>query len=308
VRSLPRITLGDFEGGLRGFGFADVHGPEQMALEGFDRFAATGANHARCAILARWDGLKFVLPPQQLAALQRNATEFQRRRAYMTVVLCIPEPEHILLWHSVPWAITSVIEIWRAVARLFRGRTVIAGFDLLNEPKLTGPRQDQPYWSLMNTLVKEVRSIDPQRICITSTWPGGVCQTNPEWGQWIEHIPGTVLTAHNYSPFEFTHQDLMDWTTPGKQYDPYMHTTLQAQHTSLLWLRDHHLKTGQPIWIGECSARQDRPGGTEWARHAVEMYDAFRFSWSWHYFIGPAVWHPADNTLAVLQRSFAKVR
>lgn len=307
MRSLPRITLGDFEGGLRGYGFADVHqGP--MAIEGFDRFAATGANNARTAILAKWDGQQFVLPQQQLDLLRRNASEFQSRRAYMTIVLCLPEQEHVLLWTGIPGAFDSIVRIWRTVARLFRGRTVISGFDLLNEPKLSGPGQDVPYWHLMQTLEEEVRAVDARRICITSTWPGGVCQTNPEWGEWIKHIPGTVLTAHNYSPFEFTHRNYFDWTTPGKEYDPYMHTTLQAQHTSLLWLRDHHVRTRQPVWIGEASAQQDKPGGTEWAQHAIEMFDAFRFSWSWHYFIGWPAWHPNNATLIAHRRSFVQLK
>ncbi len=307
MRSLPRITLGDFEGGLRGFGFADVHGPEPMSIAGFDRYAATGANNARCAVLARWDGDRFVLPQQQVERLWRNATELQRRKSYMTIVLCIPEPEHIHMWRGDGNALESVAGIWRYLARDFRGRTVIAGFDLLNEPKLTGPGQDVPYWAMMRRLVADVREVDPRRICITSTWPGGLCQTNPEWGEWAVYLPGTVLTAHLYAPFEFTHQGgMIDWVGEGRQYDPYDFTVEQAQHKALLWLRNHSLQTRQPVWIGEGSARQDRLGGTEWALHYTQLLEAFNMSGSWHYFIGDPRWHPNDQTLAVLKRWFSK--
>lgn len=304
MRSLPRVTLDHFRGALRGFGFADVHGPEAMSLAGFDLYYATGANNARCAVLARWDGQRFVLPLVQIDRLRRNATELQRRRSYMTIVLCIDEGEHIHLWRGDPGAVDSVIEIWRTLTRVFRGRTVVAGFDLLNEPKLTGPGQDGPYWAFMRALVDAVDAIDPLRICITSTWPGGLCQTNPEWGEWAVHIPGTVLTAHNYALFEFTHQGLVDWVGAGKQYDPYDFTVEQALHKAFLWLHAHSLRTGQPVWIGEGSARQDRPGATEWTRHYVQMLRGFRMSGSFHYFIGDPVWQPTDATMAVLSDWF----
>lgn len=305
MRSLKRITLDDFRGRLRGFGFGDIHaGP--MSVEAYDILAATGANNVRTAFVPAWDGQAFVLPAQQLATLQAMLPQLQARKIYATLLMALPEAEHIRIWTDKN-AMLSLVAIWRMLAKSLRGRTVVAGFDLLNEPKMTNANNAQAYWDgFVKHAVSAVAAEDPLRIPIVSTWPGGVCMTNPEWGEWLRFIPGCVLTAHNYSPFEFTHQGYMDWTTPGLQYDPYMHTTLQAQQTAMLWLRDFSLKTGMPIWIGESSCQQDKPGGAEYALHFTQLCEAYRFSGSWHYFLGWPAWHPNEAALTHLKAWFAR--
>lgn len=304
MRSLKRVTLDSFRGGLRGFGFADAYAG-RMAQEGYDRFAATGANCARTAIVPELTKRGYVLPPEQLAELRYVVNELQARRAYTIPLMALrTEDEHAMVWDD---HVTreSLIDIWCQVARIFRGRTAIAGFDLFNEPKMFRADQSRAYWDgFVEPCVRRIREIDPQRICITSTWPHGLCLTNPEWGEWIRHVPGTVLTAHLYAPFEYTHADMTEWSTPGKPWDPVLHTVLQEQARALLWLRDHALKSGQPVWIGEASTLQDRPGADEWALHFTQLMSAYNFSASWHYFIGWPGWHPNDNTLAHLQAWF----
>lgn len=294
------LTEADFrQGRLRGFGFGDVHGPGRMAEEGFDRLAATGANCVRAAFVPTWDGRRYVMPRVQLARLDWTAHRLRERGVYLIPALAIPEDDHVRLW-NVKGAAASLVDVLVSLARHFRGRSEVAGIDLLNEPKLFLASDQEAYWRrVVFPGVQAVQAVDSARVCIVQTWPGGRVDSVPEWGDFWRDVPGTVMSAHLYSPFEYTHRGLMPWTTPGIPFD--MRTTLQAQHAGLLYLRNEALRFNKAVWIGEMSTRQDDPAGLEWTRHALQLIEGFQFSASWHYFIGPPEWHPSDDTLGLLK-------
>jgi hypothetical protein len=304
VKTLPRVTREHFRRGLRGFGFGDVH-QGRKALEGFDAVAATGANCVRTFLSPAWDGTRYVLPAQQLADLSWYATECQRRQMYCVPALLVPQEDHARLFASLA-AQQSVADIWGGLAKRYRGRLVFAGFDLLNEPKYNDATRADAYWSgIVARCVEVIDQADPQRVVIAETWPGGRVDSRPEWGEFWRPQPGNVvMSAHLYSPFPYTHADIDEWSTPGQAFDPV--ETLAQMHRELLYLRNEAQRHDVPVWIGELSTLQDRPGASAWARHAVELMDGFGFSWSWHQFFGWPGWHPNDDTLAVLREGLKR--
>jgi hypothetical protein len=302
MKSLKRCTLDFFKGGLRGFGFGDVYHSRVMVQEGFDRLKQTGANCVRVGFQPVLTKQGYILPQQQVEFLKETVVELQKRRIYcIPVMFTAKEIEHNSIWNTEEIR-QSIIDLWLQITRIFRNRTVIAGFDLFNEPTRFAEGNDKTYWNLLiKPLVEAINKVDSKRICIVSTFPHGLTDSKEEWGQLIEYIPNTVLTAHLYSPIHYTHADMAEWSSPGKTWSL---DVLADQANSLLKLRQHSLKTGQPIWIGEASTLQDREGASDWALHFTQLMQAYNFSGSWHYYIGWPGWHPNDEALQHLQQWF----
>jgi hypothetical protein len=303
---VKRTTADTFRGGLRGFGFGDVY-QGRKELEGFDAVAATGANCLRTFLAPAWDGTRYVLPPQQIADLSRYATECQRRQMYCVPAMLIPEADHARLFASAV-AQQSLADIWGNLGKRFRGRVVFAGFDLLNEPKYNDISQAGAYWDgIVARCVDAIDLADPLRVVIAETWPGARVDSRPEWGEfWRPQPPHVVMSAHLYSPYHYTHAGMAEWSSPGQPFDPV--ETLAQMHRTLLYLLGVAREHNTPVWMGEFSTLQDKPGAAAWARHAVELMEGFGISWSWHEFFAWPGWHPNANTLEVLKRLILKAR
>jgi hypothetical protein len=74
----------------------------------------------------------------------------------------ISDPEPTLLWDS-PSAQERTIALWRALADRYRGRAIVAGYDLLNEP---APRHAADLVNLDRRIAAAIREVDPHHLLI----------------------------------------------------------------------------------------------------------------------------------------------
>ncbi len=74
----------------------------------------------------------------------------------------ISDPEPVLLWDS-PEAKDRTVRVWRALARRYAGRAVVAGYDLLGEPM---PPRDADLVDLDRRIVAAIREVDPGHMLV----------------------------------------------------------------------------------------------------------------------------------------------
>ena len=294
--------------GVRTVGFGDIHkGP--MAPEGFDFIVDLKVDGVRAAIVPELTRSGYAIPGWQIAGLKSMMSQCQMRGLHLfPVIATSSDAEHEEVWQSRS-LLNTLVDCVIEVVRVARNRVVIGAIDILNEPRLFRQGNDQVYWNdFVCPVVNRAASIDPKRVLAVETWPGARVDTQPEWGEfWIPQPDNVVMSIHGYSPFGYTHSD-MAWAVGDKaeRFDPVK--TLAAMHNELLYAVNVARKYSVPIWMGELSTRQDRPGAAAWAQHKFDLCRGFGISTNWHYIFGAKVWHPNPATLEVIREWHAEPR
>ena len=190
---------------------------------------------------------------------------------------------------------------WQRMARRYRDRQVIWGYDLANEPVEEEVGEGCEDWQALATrTARAVRAIDSTHAIIVEPTPWG----GPEALENLEPIPvaGIVYSVHMYVPHAFTHQGVFSnrvgITYPGmidgKFWDKAaLRRTLQPVRD---WQRDY----GVQIYLGEFSAIRWAPGESScnYLRDCIELFEEFGWDWSYHAFRewdGWSVEHGSDK-------------
>jgi hypothetical protein len=204
------------------------------------------------------------------------------------------------------------VETWRRLAREFKGRPEIIGYDLLNEPSILAdaPAGSPGDWNfLVKRLIKVIRSEDPDTPIVIEPPVvmragrrvhdriSGLAYLSLDWGD-----ARVVYSPHVYEPHDYTHQGLKNrpfgLTYPGygtKERGPGGTwrdvTWSRAELERVLapaadFARDHRAV----IFIGEFSANRLAPGGDRYVRDLLSLFEQYGFSWAYHSFREAAVW------------------
>lgn len=113
--------------------------------------------------------------------------------------------------------------LWKAIAIRYKNETIIAAYNILNEPLTGGPASQ---WNeLAQEIINEIRLIDKNHLIIVEKVYG----QNQEWSvpdditQFLVNDNNIMYDFHFYLPFEYTHQ-YADWVEGlgdgGKYPDP----------------------------------------------------------------------------------------
>jgi len=176
------------------------------------------------------------------------------------------------------------VACWRRIARRFRCRYGIYGYDLINEPchKRTA-LPDCDYWNLQLRAAKAVREEDPYvTIIVESTeWDA------PATFVQLEPLPlsNVIYQVHLYEPFEFTHQRVLGtrpwtvgWPDAGKGWNrEFLRKVLKP-------VRDFQLKHNARILVGEFSAVCWAHGAEKYLEDAISVFGEYGWDWSYHAF------------------------
>ena len=177
------------------------------------------------------------------------------------------------------------IACWQKIARRFKGRKNIYGYDLINEPnqQFTGVT-DGDCWNLQRRAAEAVRAIDPTVTIILESngWD------SPKAYSYMRPLRMTnvVYQAHMYEPSQFTHQGVSGrnhWVkarypdeTKGWDKD-YLRRQLEEVRKFQL---DHNAK----IYIGEFSAIAWAEGADAYLRDCISLFEEYGWDWSYHAF------------------------
>jgi aryl-phospho-beta-D-glucosidase BglC (GH1 family) len=199
------------------------------------------------------------------------------------------------------------LSLWEEMARRFKGRPAVWGYDLVNEPvEGTVPEGLMDWQALAEASAKRVRAIDPKRAIVVEPAPWG----GPEALENLDPIgvPGVVYSVHMYQPHKFTHQGVYNdpagvaypGVVDGKPWDK------DQLRKALQPARDFARDYGVHLYIGEFSAIRWAPGESarDWLRDVIDIMEEYGWDWAYHAFRewdGWSVEHgsePKDKTRA----------
>jgi len=184
-----------------------------------------------------------------------------------------------------PQAQAKFIEVWKRMTSRYKGRQIIWGFDLVNEPDDSMLAENCLDWNtLADKTARAIRAIDAERTLIIepNQWGGAQGFTSFE----PLDLPGIVYSFHFYQPMQFTHQGIHQnpagATYPGligdKRWDK------AALEHAMLPALEFARKYRVHMYVGEFSAIRTAPGDSA-AKYLADVIDIFEqhgFDWSYH--------------------------
>ena len=279
--------------------FRGVMSPSQeMTLDDFDTLQSWGATLIRYQMGRNWNAQK-VTP--DLGEYDRwLKTRLDHFDSFVLPQAVARGMKVVIDMHEVPgmknefneWNILHdpavaehFIETWRRIARRFKGREGIYGYDLWNEPMQIGeaaPGCD--FWTLQKRAAEAIREIDPEIPIIVecngqdSPWAYG-CFSPLE-------LTNIIYQVHMYLPLAYTHQGVM-WKQ-GDTYRPYPDESKgwnkDYLRAGLRPVREFQLRHGAKIYCGEFSAVAWAPGADQYLRDCIDIFEEYGWDWSYHAF------------------------
>lgn len=179
------------------------------------------------------------------------------------------------------------LEVWEKIARRYRGRKAIWGYDLVNEPVEGDVGEGLMDWpQLAEAAARKIRAIDPGRAIIVEPAPWG----GPEV---ISHfapidVPNVVYSVHMYLPHKFTHQGVYD-NPAGLEYPGVIQGVRWDKERLRLALKpalDFQRDYGVHMYVGEFSAIRWAPGESafNYLRDVIEILEEHGWDWAYHAF------------------------
>ncbi len=171
------------------------------------------------------------------------------------------------------------LRLWFFLADRYRDVSVIAGYDVLNEP-VVGILEENQVKDLYMSVTREIRDTDKKHIIFLE---GNV------WAQRLEFLGkpkdrNTAYSIHCYAPLDFTHNFEVDTRYPGLAYklmwDKKMFYSIAKAYDDFARL------ARVPLFLGEfgVNARGGNSGEGEWVRDILSACKKYGVSWTyWTY-------------------------
>ncbi|WP_205728135.1 glycoside hydrolase family 5 protein [Geobacillus sp. PK12] len=177
---------------------------------------------------------------------------------------------HSLFWHDRTYQ-DRFVALWEEFARRYRGRAVIAGYNLMNEPCVNTPHGDYPHtffnnykpdWDRINRIyrrtVEAVRNIDPDHIIFLE---GDKYSTLFE-GLEAPFADNLVYSSHNYTaagfgpgPYPGVADAKNARVVGGKYWDKEVQRQEFKNHQGTKFAEKYHV----PLWVGEFGSVYNGP-------------------------------------------------
>jgi len=295
AEALQPLSAADFQMRVwRGFTLDEL---SAVTPENFSDMARFGARLVRVGLhLHRCpDCNAYAIPPARLDTVDRALTLAEQHDLYVVLALVPEKPQGAAYWTRRDLQ-DSIVEVWQSLARRYKDRPAMAGFDLINEPKPPGSLQAQSdaFVQLAGRIIEGIRAVDPARMVIFEPAPSG----NAHFGFKPLRAPlpykNVLYSAHFYKPDEVTHQGV-GGKAAGEPYPGRKGDRGELQRF-IEPLRNFARRHNVPVYVGEFSCIRWAPGQStaEWTRDTLELFEAERWSWTFHAFRG---WHGWDPEL-----------
>ncbi len=161
------------------------------------------------------------------------------------------------------------VALWEEFARRFSARSVIAGYNVMNEP-VTGARLPrvsrnyQPDWDSLNRVYRRVvhaiRAIDPQTVVFLE----GDCFSVLFEGLEAPFAENLVYSSHNYS-VPALGPGMYPGTIQGERWDMQKQREVFLSHQGTLFTQRHRF----PLWVGEFGCVSNGPADERVSRLAA---------------------------------------
>ena len=151
------------------------------------------------------------------------------------VFVADPDLKHV--WKSEA-DLQRTVDLWQAIAARYHARSIVAGYDLINEPE---PPKGQDLVDLYRRIIKAIRAVDPHHLVF---------------------LGGTALST-DFSFYQGPIDDNQAYTF--HTYDFFSHDVDASHVTGLAKLAEEH---DVPLWNGEFGAHTDR-----WTSAQIALFE-----------------------------------
>ncbi len=228
---------------------------------------------------------------KQMDALDRKLEHFEKYGIKVVIDLHSgPGVMNEILQNVGVWSSEAqdmIVDLWREIARRYKGNPNIYGYDILNEPLEVayvyreGGALD---WNrLAERIGKAIREIDPDTPVIVSSAIGGnaagFAALRP-----ID-IPNVIYTVHLYLPHGYTHQGVngakMIGSYPGvscdgRKWDKAL--LRQSLEPVVRFQKQYNV----PIFVGEFGVARWAPGAEQYLTDCIDLFEEYGWDWAYH--------------------------
>ncbi len=277
---LKTLTASDFSNsGLRGFNMGRRVPP--MTDADFRDLADTKANIVRlvvhlfkCSTCSHFGLLK-----ADAEYIDKVVAAGEKYGFYVLVAFA-PQPagEKASYWLDLDLQ-KSIVNTWVELAIKYKNSSIIAGYDLINEPvpPVSGGRH---IWRVFSSqLVSEIRKVDANHVIVVEPGPW----SGPDAFKNFLPLPfeNIVYSLHFYEPMQITHQGIYEYKDdiayPNSKWD--IDWVMHRLNIVNNWSKKHRV----PIYLGEFSIARWSPHGSQ-TRYLKDVIDyAEKAGWPWTY-------------------------
>ena len=179
------------------------------------------------------------------------------------------------------------IEIWERIAKRYKGRIAVYGYDLLNEPGLPPKGTTTTWRDLASRAIRAIRRIDPEKAII--------------------YEPENILSFYTLRPLDFDRiiyslhvYDPSAYTKQGTDQQP-LGVTYPGVIARESWNKEHLRDVIKParefqrkhnvqIYVGEFSAIRWAPNNRAYLSDLIDLFEEYRWDWSYHAYRESDVW------------------
>lgn len=257
-----------------------------MGYEDFKVLRSWGANLAEIPVMGIFSPRPpYQFRPKALEALDQSVSAAERAGLFVALT-CRTGPGRANfetsqeIWTDAQ-AQAAYARMWAHLAKHYKGRSSIVGYDLMCEPH-PRERHARVWNTLARRVTRAIRAVDAR----TPVLVNSIGWAYPEDFDTLEPTGDkrTVYVVHFYQPHYYTHQHPEDGRAYPGFRDPDEPETAWEERTieeKLEPVRRFQQKHKVPIFAGEFGCARYAPGATEWLRDQMDLYE--QWGWSWAY-------------------------
>lgn len=255
--------------------------------EDFANIKSMGANSVRLSLNTYKDfeneSAPFTYKENNFEKLDKMIEWAEKYSLYVTISMRQSPGGHNLSPHSGNFGLNQLwvnddyqkrlIGLWEKIALRYINRSIVVGFDLLNEPE--APDRGS-FNNVLNRLTEAIRKVDKNHIIFLE---------GNSWGKnldWID-IPSdknTALSIHFYEPGSYAvngegaYPSLID----GQDFNK------EALRTKLTQRISYAKELNRPVWVGEFGAVTKAVNYLEYDKDIIDLFEEQSLNWNyWNY-------------------------
>jgi glycoside hydrolase family 5 len=178
----------------------------------------------------------------------------------------------------------AFIDAWKTIARRYKDNPVIFGYDLVNEPAVTGP---SPYHLLdvQYDAAKAIREIDPETPIIIE---GNRCASAIYFNVRPMPLKNIIYEVHMYFPGEYCFQGVNDFHSYSKYYPRRgvaYNSSKEELRSAMSRVIEFQKKYGAKVYVGEFTVPRWVPdGGAKYLEDLISVFEDNKWDWTFHAF------------------------